>query len=306
MNRRTQSLLTGVLVLGVAAAPAAHAERTRVVVLGVNASDPKLKQLADSIGEQILTELSREKRLDPIGTSDVSAVLGLERQKQMLGCTDQSASCLAEISAALGAPFLVTGNLAKAGKATRVDIKLIRARDGKAVFRDGRNFKDESEMFDLVSSIVQALVASMDLPAEKPAVVLDAPKKTEVTPPPSPPSVPAVAVEAQPSKPGPSVLPWVVAGAGLITAGVGAMLFISAGAEQTATLAPDYKAANTYTVVRNKVDSQTATMQGGGTLLGVGVLAAAGGLAWALLGNQPAAPVAVAPSLNGIVVGGGF
>jgi TolB-like protein len=310
MNRRTLRLLAGVLASGVAAAPAAHAEKVRVVVLGITASDPKLKQLADSIGEQTLTELSRERRLDPIGTSDVATVLGLERQKQMLGCSDQSASCLAEISAALGAPWLVTGNLAKAGKATRVDLKLIRARDGKAVFRDGRNFKDESEMFDLVSSMVKALVASMDLPPEAPVVVADAPKKAEgttSTPAPVPqPEARALSVEAPVAKPGPGVLPWVVAGGGVLVAGVGTFLYVISDGTRNANLSADHKANNSYSVVRAEVDSSTGFMQLGGTLIGVGALGAVGGLAWALLGGPAPAPVVVAPTANGVSVGGAF
>lgn len=170
MIRRFRSGVISALVVGVLGAPsgagATEAEPIRVVVMNVGASDASLQSLANALAEQILTELSRTKRIEAMGTSDVSAVLGLERQKALLGCADQGTSCLAEISAAMGAPYLVTGHLARAGKATRIDIKLIRASDGKALHRDGRNFRDESEMFDLVGGMVKSLVAELKLPDE--------------------------------------------------------------------------------------------------------------------------------------------
>jgi hypothetical protein len=43
--------------------------------------------------------------------SDIRALLGLERQKQLLGC-DEGASCLAELSGALGAGAIIAGQLA--------------------------------------------------------------------------------------------------------------------------------------------------------------------------------------------------
>lgn len=138
----------------------------------------------------------------------------------------------------------------------------------------------------------------------------DAPKKTEgtmTTPAPvSPPEARALSVEAPAAKPGPSVLPWVVTGAGVVVAGAGAFLFVNASGDQTAGLDPKFKSQNTYTAVRTRVDADTGLMQVGGTLIGVGVLAAAGGVAWALLGSQPAAPVVVAPTTNGVTVGGAW
>src|SRR5882757_2883687 len=44
--------------------------------------------------------------------ADLEAVMGLERQKQLLGCSEDS-SCLAEISSALGVPLVATGRLTR-------------------------------------------------------------------------------------------------------------------------------------------------------------------------------------------------
>lgn len=301
------------LVALVVTMPASAAERTRVVVLGVGASDAKLKQLADSIAEQVLTELGRSKRVDAMGTSDMAAVLGLERQKAVLGCSDQSASCLAEISAALGAPYLVTGNLARAGKATRIDLKLIRAQDGKAIYRDGRNFKDESEMFDLVSEIVKTMVAEMNLPAvdaprKDPVATVKPPEPPLVTPKPADPK-PEVTVESPAdTRPGPRLMPWVVTGAGGLALAGGAVWALAI--RNTALEFNDTKKKTMTGVDAAKVvaDSHWNEQIVAGTVLaGAGAVALAGGLVWALGSKAEEAPqVTFVPGSNTLLVGGAW
>ena len=42
----------------------------------------------------------------------MSSMLSLERQKQLLGCADDSASCMAELAGALGSTYLTVGQVA--------------------------------------------------------------------------------------------------------------------------------------------------------------------------------------------------
>jgi predicted oxidoreductase (fatty acid repression mutant protein) len=51
------------------------AEKQRMVVLNLTASDKSLQPLAESTSELVSTELS-----------DVATMLGVERQRQLLGC----------------------------------------------------------------------------------------------------------------------------------------------------------------------------------------------------------------------------
>ncbi len=293
----------------------ALAERPRLIVLNLGASSEKLKPFAESISEQLLTELGRSGRLEAMGASDVSAVLGLERQKSMLGCADASTSCLAEVSAALGAPWLVTGNLAQAGKTMRVDLKLIRAKDGKAVYRDGRVIKDEAQIFDVVSEMAKAMVASMNLPLP------DAPvKPAEVTPVAAPvathPVEVAPAVEAAATPPL-RVAPWVVLGAGVVAAGLGAAFLVSGAGARRDTLGALAQAPNqtgpstvpTAAQARTQLEAANTTMTVGGVVGGAGLLAAGAGVAWLLLG-APAeganVAVSVVPGPGVVTVGGTF
>src|SRR5258706_9658461 len=101
----------GIALFALTAAPAL-AGKPRVVVLNVATSEPSMAQLGVTVSEMILTEMGRSGRVEAIGQSDIAAVLGLEKQKELLGCGEASSSCLAQFSAALGAPVITSGSLA--------------------------------------------------------------------------------------------------------------------------------------------------------------------------------------------------
>lgn len=311
----------------VTATTASAAERVRVVVLGFDGSTDALRRVGTSVAEQVLTELGRFEQLEAMGASDVQALLGMERQKAMLGCAEASSSCLSEMSAAMGAPWLITGSLAQFGKATRLDLKLIRARDGKAVFRDGVNFKEESDLFNLVSGIVKRAVTKMDLKAQA-----DAPRVTTSSPPPEPPPNPSDVVN-RPAEPITPPFPVVVQGAtassgrgpAWAVTGVGAALMLGGAAafavgfaqasdlrarlgaepgtsgQAAAQPVPDYATAKASM-------GRSLTLEASGAIAAAaGVLVAGTGLTWALMkrpDDAPAVTLEMGPS--SLVVRGSF
>ena len=64
---------------------------------------------------------------------DLAAVIGVERQKQLLGCADADSSCLAELSNALGVDAVVTGSLGRFGSRYTVNVKATAAKDGSSL-----------------------------------------------------------------------------------------------------------------------------------------------------------------------------
>lgn len=64
---------------------------------------------------------------------EIAALLGLERQKQLIGCGEESTSCLAELASALGADGVVLGDVAKVGERVIVNVKIIATKNGKTV-----------------------------------------------------------------------------------------------------------------------------------------------------------------------------
>ena len=83
-------------------------------------------------------QLGSHEGIHVLTGTEISAVVGMERQKQLMGCVESS--CTAELAGALGADALILGSLAKAGGGFVANIKMLRARDGAtiAVFSNRR------------------------------------------------------------------------------------------------------------------------------------------------------------------------
>lgn len=68
-----------------------------------------------------------------VTASEVQALISQERQKQLLGCGEDSASCLAELASALGCDATLLANLALLGTTYRGNLKLISSTDGSVL-----------------------------------------------------------------------------------------------------------------------------------------------------------------------------
>jgi hypothetical protein len=93
--------------------------------------------------------------------ADLEAVLGLERQRQLLGCSEDT-SCLAEISSALGVPLVVTGRLTRLGKRLELDVRVIRQKDGVVVANDARATDDEARLGDLLEQSASSIADQLN------------------------------------------------------------------------------------------------------------------------------------------------
>src|SRR3954468_17725021 len=108
------SLLLGFLAFS-AVARAAE-EQDKILVLDVQPVDDASKKPAKVLSELLLTEISNLHRFEVLGQSDLATLTGLEREKKMLGCSDDATSCMAEVAGALGAPYVFAGTVGRVGK----------------------------------------------------------------------------------------------------------------------------------------------------------------------------------------------
>lgn len=110
----------------VVAAQAAHAQVPAPVKLAapglstLNITPEAATYFLDHLGHQL-----QAQGVEVLTSSEIAALLGLERQRQLLGCTDEQGSCLAEMANALGTDGLVRGSLGKFGKAYQLDLKVL-------------------------------------------------------------------------------------------------------------------------------------------------------------------------------------
>ena len=73
---------------------------------------------------------------------DIAAMLGIERQRQLLGCSEDSSSCMAELAAALGAELVLNGEVSKIEDVVQVTMTVIRASNGQRVATFSQRVRD--------------------------------------------------------------------------------------------------------------------------------------------------------------------
>ncbi len=106
-------------------ASTAMAGKGAVAVLDIQGTGIS-KELLPTLTEILTVEIDQLGLYKVIAGRDVQAMLGFERQKDVLGCTD--AACLAEIGGALGVERIVASHIGMVGSTYVVNIKLINIR----------------------------------------------------------------------------------------------------------------------------------------------------------------------------------
>lgn len=185
-----------------AAAPATAAPApgpVRVAMLPLNAGAGVTPEVASAIGETLAAELRRVGGVQLVTEAEIKAVLSLEAQQNLAGCTQDA--CLADVGAALGVDLLVTGSIARPGESWLVHVRLLDAKRVAVVAQSDRRVKAPSvdgvvdELPGMAAELGRALTAAA---AGHPGAVAAAGPVTPVPPPPAPvastePAVPAPA-----------------------------------------------------------------------------------------------------------------
>ncbi len=141
---------------------------TRMIVLPLKPVGDVQPDLCRLLTSLLLTHLSSVKGLTTIGEADFEAMLGVERRKDLLGCTD--ASCMAEIGGALGADLILHGEVGTLGSSYNLNLSVVRAASSTVATRASRvTPKSEEglgkELVAVVREIAEALNAGSTTPA---------------------------------------------------------------------------------------------------------------------------------------------
>lgn len=250
------------------AAASAQAKKVRVAVLEFRPLGTEQAK-ADLLSEVALTAASTMGGFEVIGRSDIAAMIGFEKQKQVLGCTEDS-SCLAEVGGALGVDLIMVGSLGRLGSLYRIDLKIVDTKKARVRGRIGISVEGQEEkLVAAIEKTVRELLEpfrSTSAPevAERPA----AKPEPSLTPGPSEPMVAPLGPE--PRKPEPQVArgsrrtwAYVAGGAGLAFLAGGAVAGLQArGAlddEKAAAAARDVAA---YDDAKAKVTSLSVVADG--------------------------------------------
>ncbi len=134
-------LLLGALLLIAATPSAARAaeedELSKLLVIGITPRAGVSPEQSETVASFVQTELVSFNAYRVSGASEVAAVIGLERQKQLLGCSSEAEaeSCMAEVAGAMNADRVLSGDLGILGDQLLLNLTLVDARTAKPISR---------------------------------------------------------------------------------------------------------------------------------------------------------------------------
>ena len=237
-----------------------------------------------SFATQHLADQMAVRGLKVVSPRTVADVLGMERQRQLLGCTDdQAASCTAELGNALGAEALVSGDLAHVEERFQFSLRAVSSSDGVPFATQSGQADSEGALLDALARAGRVLAAA----------VLARGGRADA------------AAQAVLPGPAPRDRAWIplVLGGAVAAAGIGLWANSAALAEKLRT-APSLTGSEAVALRDTGAAQQTLGVVG--VCLGTGALIAGG--AMALFGGPKAAGTQVsvwaAPGAGGLVVGG--
>lgn len=144
---------------------AATPGKARIAVTSLASAGELDAKFADVIGELVTAELASRGYFEPISASEISTLLGVERQKQLLGCSEEATSCNAEIASALGAPYLMSGSLTKLSGIYQLNLQVIDTAKSRTI---GRSTKIARDFEGLRSLIPYAVAEASGTPLPPP------------------------------------------------------------------------------------------------------------------------------------------
>lgn len=131
-------LATIAVSFALAVAPA----RPRIAVMSFTHAGEADAMVAATLAESVTAELAAREYFEPISSAEIVTLLGVERQKQLLGCGDDSSSCSAEIASALGAPYVMTGSLTRLEGVFQLNLQVVDTVKSRAIGRSTKIARD--------------------------------------------------------------------------------------------------------------------------------------------------------------------
>jgi hypothetical protein len=123
--------------------------------MGVRAGNEVSPEMARSLTEYVQSEVSESGVYDVISQADIAAAVGIERQKQLLGCSE---SCMADLAGALNADRLLQGEVAVIDKVALLNISLLDAQGVRVIARVSRKRPQVAQLLDDMRATVYELL----------------------------------------------------------------------------------------------------------------------------------------------------
>lgn len=122
--------------------------RPRLAITSLAAAGEVDAAVASALTEAVTAEVAARGFFEPISSGEIATLLGLERQKQLLGCDE--GSCVTEIASALGAPFAMSGSLTRLQGLYQLNLQVMDTQKARTVARSTRLAKDFESLRALI------------------------------------------------------------------------------------------------------------------------------------------------------------
>ena len=151
--------------------------KVRVLVLDfkhVGVSEGEATLLRDAAASR----LGKDEKLEVISAGEMKTLVDVEASKQSIGDCDPASAqaCLAEIAGALGADYVVAGNVGKLGDSVVINVSLLDSKTAEAVARDTITAPTlDDALVSLGGSmdkLADALRARLDTPSVSPTLLV--------------------------------------------------------------------------------------------------------------------------------------
>ncbi len=119
------------LVLVLLAAGSARAAAPRVAVLPLTVGEGVSAQTAVSVGEALAAELRKLERAQLVTAQQVTAIVSLERQRELIGCGKEA--CLTELAGVLDVEQVVTGTVSRLGQSWLLQVQRLDAKTAQVL-----------------------------------------------------------------------------------------------------------------------------------------------------------------------------
>ena len=215
-------------------------------------------RLGPVYSERLASNLE-DRGVKVITQQTIRSVLSMERQKALLGCSDDGSSCLMELAGALGSTYLMLGQVAKVGASYTVNVRAVLSASGATFSSTSKTVSSEEASLGVVSEAADAFVFAID-----------------------------------PSLAKPRVAPWVVAGLGAASAIAGSVLLARVAEANSILRGPvraDLSIDDAFKLAQARAPEQPI----GIGLLAAGGAAIATGIIWWALSLSPRLSVALSP-----------
>lgn len=155
--------MTALVALCLLAAPAPDAPR--LVVLDLKAVGGASEAEATALTDAVVTWVSKAAVFRVVSQRDIQTLLGVERQKQLMGCGEASDSCMAELSGALDARYVLSGQVNKLGSTVQLTLQTLDTQKSQPV---GRTLKTAKSVDELRAIVPWAVAEATGTPPPKP------------------------------------------------------------------------------------------------------------------------------------------